>query len=124
MPSKLPRLNVTVTSHQHDLLAELGSLQGRSSASYLREMLDASTPMLEAMLPVYRAAAAQAAMQPEALQMAIRDALSSIDTNRAQLDLLRLLEASGANSANDAGAALAPSEAREGAAPAPRRKRS
>lgn len=113
MPTNNPRIAVVVTSDQHKLLTELGELQGRSAASFLREMLDAGTPMLEAMLPVYRAAQAQVAMQPEALQMAIRDALAAVDGRRAQLDLLKLLAASEANSANDAGADAAPSGARE-----------
>ena len=124
MPTNNPRIAVVVTSDQHKLLTELGELQGRSAASFLREMLDAGTPMLEAMLPVYRAAQAQIAMQPEALQMAIREALAAVDGKRAQLDLLKLLAASEANSANDAGDATGPSGAREDAAPASRRKRS
>lgn len=124
MPAVNPRIGVVVSTHQHALLTELGALQSRSTASFLRELLDAATPMLEAMLPVYRAAAAQVAMQPEALQMAIRDALADVDGKRAQLDLLKLLAASEANSANDADASTAPSGAREDEAPAPRRKRS
>ena len=124
MPALNPRIGVVVTPHQHRLLVELAELQGRSAASFLREMLDAGTPMLEAMLPVYRAAQAQIAMQPEALQMAIREALAAVDGKRAQLDLLKLLAASEANSANDTGDATGPSGAREDAAPASRRKRS
>lgn len=124
MPTPNPRLMVTVTPEQHDLLAQLGALQGRSSASYLREMLDAATPMLQAMLPVYRSAAAQVAMQPEALQMAIRDALSDVDAKKAQLDLLRLLAATEAAHANDADADAAPSGAREDAGARRRRRRS
>lgn len=124
MPTPNPRIGVVVTWEQHSLLAELALLQGRSSASLVREMVDAATPMLEAMLPVYRAAQAQIAMQPEALQTAIRDALASVDANRAQLDLLKLLASSEANSANDADASTGPSGAREDEAPAVRRKRS
>jgi len=101
MPSKQPRLNVTVTPEQHALLAELGGLQGRSSASFLRELLDAAMPMLEAMLPVYRAAAHQVAMQPEALQKAIKEALAEVDGKRAQLDLLKLMSETSSSSAND-----------------------
>ena len=124
MPTTNPRVGVVVTSDQYRLLGQLAALQGRSIASYLREMLDAAMPMLEAMLPVYRAAQAQIAMQPEALQLAIRDALASVDTKTAQLDLLRLLAATEAIPANDADASAGPSGAREDGAPAPRRKRS
>ena len=122
MPAINPRVAVVVSTDQHQLLTELAALQGRSSASFLRELLDAAEPMLRAMLPVYRAAAAQVAMQPEALQMAIRDALADVDGKRAQLDLLKLLAASEGNSANDAGAETGPSGAREDAAPARRRR--
>jgi hypothetical protein len=101
MPTKSPRLNVTVTEQQHALLVELGALQGRSAASYLREMLDVSTPMLVALLPVYRAAAKQEAMQPEALQLAIKDALAGVEAQRDQLDLLSLIAGTTPASAND-----------------------
>lgn len=124
LPAVNPRIGVVVTSDQHKLLTELGALQGRSTASFLRELLDAAEPMLQAMLPVYRAAAAQVAMQPEALQMAIRDALGEVDGKRAQLDLLRLLAASEGHSANDADADSAPSGAREDAGARRRRRRS
>jgi hypothetical protein len=116
MPAKSPRLNVTVTDLQHALLVELGALQGRSAASFLREMLDAATPMFQAMLPVYRAAAQQEATQPEALQLAIKEALSGVEAQRSQLDLLQLLAETSTNPSNDvAGDAVnpAPSGARE-----------
>lgn len=50
MATRLPRLNVTVTHEQHSLLMRLGRAQGRSAASYLRQLLDASTASLEALL--------------------------------------------------------------------------
>lgn len=117
MPTKLPRLNVTVTEHQHSLLAELGELQGRSSASYIREMLDASTPMLEAMLPIFRQAANVAAEQPFKLQQAIKEVLAEVDGQKAQLNLLSLLAGSQSTVANDtpSDADAAPSVAREDA---------
>ena len=127
MPTRNPRVNVCVTSEQHTLLLELGKLQGRSAASFLREMLDSTMPVLIAMLPVYRAAAAQQAMQPEALQLAIRDAIAAVDAGRDQLDFLHHLAHVSSAISNDQGeeAAPAPSEAREDAAPRPAaRKRS
>lgn len=108
MPTAHPRLNVTVTAEQHSLLLELGALQGRSAASYLREMLDAATPMLLAMLPVYRTAAAQEAMQPDALVLAIREALSGVEAHKDQLDLLAYLARPNSASANDLGAVPSP----------------
>lgn len=58
MPTRLPRLNVTISEEQHALLMRLGALQGRSAASYLRELLDASTPFLAALMPTLEAAKA------------------------------------------------------------------
>lgn len=101
MPATSPRLNVTVSPRQHAVLLELAGLQDRSAASFLREMLDGAMPMLEAMLPIYRAAALQQAMQPEVLQKAIRDAIAGVEAGRDQLDFLGALVASEANSAND-----------------------
>lgn len=125
MPAKSPRLNVTVTSRQHAVLLELGALQGRSAASFLREMLDGAMPMLDALLPIYRAAALQEAMQPEALQKAIRDAIAGVEAGRDQLDFLGALAASEANLANDRGddGTPGPSEAREDVASPARRGR-
>lgn len=57
MPSKLPRINVTVTDEQRALLFELARLQGGSAAGYLRQMLDASTPLLRTAVPLLRASA-------------------------------------------------------------------
>ena len=57
MPSKLPRVNVTVTEEQHALLLELAQLQGGSAAGFLRQQLDASTPLLRAAVPLLRRAA-------------------------------------------------------------------
>jgi len=116
MPSRSPRINVVVTDEQHGMLLELGALQGRSAASFLREMLDAATPMLRTALPVWRAAAAQAEEQPEALRQAIHDALGEVEANRDQLNLLELLAGhTPVSASNDAlpgtgGAASAASE--------------
>jgi len=93
MATKLPRLNITLSDEQHALLMELGRLQGRSAASYLREMVDTAQPMLEALLGVYRQVEAAQEAQPQALQKAIRAALEGVDANSAQLSLLEHLAA-------------------------------
>lgn len=56
MPRK-PRINVAVTKEQHALLLELAELQGGSAAGYLRQQLDASTPLLRVAVPMLRRAA-------------------------------------------------------------------
>ena len=52
-----PRINVAVTDEQHALLLELAKLQGGSAAGFLRQQLDASTPLLRAAVPLLRQAA-------------------------------------------------------------------
>lgn len=95
MQKRSPRINVALTPEQHSLLLELGSLQGRSAASYLREMLDGAMPMLRDLMPVLRAAAAHTEQQPQALvkeaQDAIRATLDHIDEHKDQLNLLEVL---------------------------------
>lgn len=102
MATKLPRLNVAMTAEQHALLLELGKLQGRSGASFLREMLDAATPMLEASLPIWRAIADEAAAQPERLRALIEQAVADVKGNVAQLDMLELISRTASTGANDA----------------------
>jgi len=57
VPTPNPRMAIVVTAEQHQLLVELGALQGRSAASYVRELVDMATPMFKAVLPVLRASA-------------------------------------------------------------------
>lgn len=122
MPTKQPRVNVTISDEQHHLLMALGKLQGRSAASFLREMLDAATPMLEATLPIYEMAAQQAQAQPEALQAAIAKVLGQLDENVDQLDLLSLLASivpTVANDGDEGAVRTAASGASEDALPPP-----
>jgi hypothetical protein len=95
-----------MTEEQHALLLELGALQGRSAASYLREMLDGAMPMLRELMPVLRTAAAHTEQQPEVMakeaQDAIRAALDGIEDQRDQLNLLELLVGpAGSSASND-----------------------
>ena len=113
MPTAKPRFGVCVTKEQHDLLTELGKLQGRSAASYLNQALDAAEPMLRALLPVLRQTAETVAQAPQELQEAIRAALLEVDAKTAQLSLLEHLTRVEPDLANDdARGADAPSGAR------------
>lgn len=76
--TKSPRVNVVVTEEQHRLLLDLGALQHRSAASYLRELLDAATPLLRATLPILQASRSAMEDQPDALQKAAQDALEQV----------------------------------------------
>lgn len=119
MPSKLPRVNIVCSEDQYSILGELARLQGRSRAAIVREMLDGSTEMLRALLPIYRQAQEAAERQPELLKKAIADALAGIDAQRNQLDMLALIAATPPEGANDGHQepAAAPSGAREAEGP-------
>lgn len=90
MPTRLPRINVAVGEEQHALLLRLGALQGRSAASYLRELLDASTPFLAALLPTLEAAKAGELQQAEDQALALETMARALfrDADPDQLDLL------------------------------------
>ena len=87
MPTILPRFNVTVTAEQHRLLSALGALQGRSAASYLRQMLDGAEPMLAALLKVLSEAEYQQDEASRALSEATKWALRDVGAdNPNQID--------------------------------------
>ena len=89
MSSKSPRVNVVVTEEQHALLMEMGRLQRRSAASFLRELLDTATPIMRVALPILRARDLAIEEQPEALDKAAREALGALIGDAGdQMDLL------------------------------------
>lgn len=124
MTKKLLRLNVVVTPAQHRLLAELGQLQGRSSASYLREMLDAAEPMLQEALTIWRATAEEAAAQPERLRAMLIEKLAGAAEDARQMDMIALMLRASTASNDAADAQTAPSGARASGASAQPSKRS
>lgn len=76
MPSRLPSVMVRITAEQDRLLTELGRLQSRSKASFLRELLDGAEPLYSALERHMRAHTATIEGQP----VAVRDAVASILT--------------------------------------------
>jgi hypothetical protein len=70
MPTKLPRVTVAVTEEQFDILTRSARVQRRPVSSFIRELLDAATPGLRAMLPILEAREKTLAEQPKALQEA------------------------------------------------------
>ncbi len=70
VPTQLPRISVAVTPEQFDILTRSARAQRRSAASFIRELVDAATPALRAMLPVLEAREKTLAEQPRALQEA------------------------------------------------------
>ena len=80
MPSRLPRVNVTVSEEQHGLLQELAKLQGGSAAGYLRQMLDQATPLLRAIVPALRMAAEEMDTKKADATMQLNELLSAMQT--------------------------------------------
>lgn len=95
-----------MTKEQHALLLELAELQGRSAASYLREMLDSATPLLRSILPAFRLAAEQMDATKEETAKVLEEPLRKLQAMGMldQLDLLDSLpaspEASGSSAAS------------------------
>jgi hypothetical protein len=119
MPTPNPRLSVVVTPHQRDLLGALGAHQGRSAASYLRSLLDASTPHLQLLLASLDQAARSTADLPAVMAKVsaeIAQGLAPYEQHHAdQLDLIAdVLEANGLGDLSLAVADLIPRERSEG----------
>lgn len=89
MPSPFPRLAIVLSPEQHLLLSRLSKLQGRSQASYVRQLLDLATPRLRALLTPLEAAQAEAEHYDEGFQHALQEALQEADEElEQQLELL------------------------------------
>ena len=89
MPSKLPRINVTVSREQHALLLELAKLQGGSASAFLRSMLDKATPLLRTVVPLLRRAAREhqlAGAEAEKMLSVLTKELEGISAS-AQMEL-------------------------------------
>lgn len=78
MPTKSPRLNVTVTEEQHVLLLELGRLNSRSAASYLRDMVDQITPLLRAVVPMMQAAERETEISRDRAQSMLNEVMEAM----------------------------------------------
>lgn len=101
MPTKLPRLNVTVTPEQHSLLLELAELNGGSASGYLRQMLDTATPLLRAAVPALRMASQEMDAKRDEVQTALASMLAELERSGflTQGDLLGQLDAAAAHGA-------------------------
>lgn len=90
MPTRLPRINIVVTEEQHALLSELAQLDPttRSSAGFVRELLDQVTPLLRAQVPAMRVAAQEKNAAAESLREPLRAFLDQME----QMNLLDVLE--------------------------------
>lgn len=88
MPSKQPRLNLTITEEQRALLFELAELEGGSAAGFVRKLVDQVTPLLRASVPLLRTAAREHQITVEQGRERIKEALEEL----AQSGLLDQLD--------------------------------
>jgi len=92
MPAVNPRVQVTLTSPQHDLLRRLAALQKRSMSAVLSELFETVYPALERVAVVLQAAARAQESQRQGLiestKQAERDMRPHVAAAMGQMDLL------------------------------------
>jgi hypothetical protein len=92
MPTKKPRIQVSVKPSQYALLQRLAKLQGRSMASVIGELFDQMEPVYERVAVVMQAAVRAQASMKQGLRDATEQAEAEIAPHLAQamgqLDLL------------------------------------
>ncbi len=106
MPTRSPRVNVTVTEEQHALLLELAKLQGGSASGYVREMLDAATPLLRLTVPMLRAATEQMELSNEEAARLLQEPMRLLK-DMGLLDQMDLLDRAPATTSAPPGAPAA-----------------
>jgi uncharacterized protein (DUF1778 family) len=92
MPTNKPRITITLSDEQHELLHALAELQKVSMSSIVVELLDTSLPVLERLVSILKAAAAA----PQSVLDGLRKSLEGAEENvlgkqadvMAQFDLL------------------------------------
>jgi hypothetical protein len=93
MPTAKPRLQVTLTRPQYDLLKRLAKLQGRSASSVVAELFEQVYPVLERVAVVLQAAARAQESAKDGLRLsteqAERDLRPVVAQALGQLDLLQ-----------------------------------
>lgn len=78
MPSKQPRLNLTITEEQRALLFELAELEGGTASGFVRKLVDQVTPLLRVSVPLLRTAAQEHQITVEQGRQRIKEALEEL----------------------------------------------
>ena len=91
MPTKVQRLNITISQEQRALLFELAELEGVSVSSFVRGMIDKVTPMLRVAVPMLR----EAAKQSELAQAEADRIIGQVFREAVELEQLDLLDDAG-----------------------------
>lgn len=77
MPTTKPRITITLSDHQHEVLQGLSNLQGQSMSAIVVELLDTSMPVLERLQTILSAAAAAPQAVLEQLKLSLEGAEAS-----------------------------------------------
>lgn len=126
MPTSNPRINLTLTQEQYDLVSRLARINGKSRAAVLMEFFETVIPVLERVCVVAEAAERMQAQTKEGLLASLERAEATIAPLAAeamgQLDLL-IPTSVGAQAVPSAPAPLGRSRAAERSANAPRSRK-
>jgi uncharacterized protein (DUF1778 family) len=122
MPTTKPRITITLSQHQHDLLGAMANAQKVSMSSIVVELLDTAVPVLERVMDLINAAkrAPQEALDElkRSLDRAEHHVLGMQQEAIGQLDLL-VKEAGGMGEAHRGSPVTAASKRRRPATPKP-----
>lgn len=107
MPTVKPRITITLTDHQHTVLAQLAQVQKVSMSSIVVDLVDTTLPVLERLAVVLQNAAAAPQSVLEDLRRSLTSAEAALggvqDVAFGQLE--ELVQASGGAVSGDAQAA-------------------
>lgn len=122
MPTTKPRITITLSEHQHDLLGAMADAQKVSMSSIVVELLDTAVPVLERVMELINAAkrAPKEAIEElkRSLDRAEGDLIGMQSEALGQLDLL-VKEAGGMGEARSGTPVTAVSKARRSVAKKP-----
>jgi hypothetical protein len=92
MPTRNPRVNVTLPQHHFEVITRLAQLQGRSRSAVIAELLDAAIPVLERVVVVGESAVRAQVVAREELRDSFASAeaaiLPHVTAAMDQLDML------------------------------------
>jgi hypothetical protein len=92
MPTTKPRITVTLTDHQHEVLSRMSGLSRTSMSAIVVDMLDTALPMLERVVSMMQAAADAPQQVREGMvasfERAERDLLPQLNGMMGQLEML------------------------------------
>lgn len=121
MPTARPRITITLTERQHELLRSISANSGQSMSSFVTEMLDTGMPMLERMAATMQAIARNHQEQRDRVRQQLDEAQSEMEPLLAslmgQFDLFLATAEQASGPRAEAGASPAPATARRSRSP-------